>query len=629
MIRCCRLVRHAGWTLLLISLGFPFASPIRAEVTAEQRRALAEIAASMKRAGNLFLREKFEDSGESIREAQESVTQLAEGADAELLRELRPLVTRLRRAHALLELEGVRLPPLKDLVERTEEKPAATPAADAVRFTAHVAPMLMAKCGNCHVQRASGMFSMATFSSLMKGSSAGVVIFPRDASGSRLVEVIESGDMPRGGGKVTAEELGVLKRWIDQGARFDGPDPDAALASLVPSGESAAAPKLEVVKPTGKETVSFAADIAPILNEHCSNCHGNARQPRGRFNLTTFESMLRGGDSGPPLVPGKPQNSLLVQMLRGTAGSQRMPAGRPPLPEPVIAKIETWIQEGASFDGPDARQHIAEVSALARATRASHEQLSEDRRELALENWKLGMPGIAPSQAATKNFLVLGDGGERTLAGYGELAESLVPKIGQLMKLPADQPLIKGRMTLFVFRQRYDYSEFGQMVEKRELPREWRGHWRYSVVDAYAAVIAPRGDEHSLDSLLAQQIAATYVASLGGVPPWFAEGAGRSAAAALFADDPRVRQWDESLSGVLGNMSKADDFLTGKLPPSHASIAAYSFVKFLQSDRKRYDGLLRALRDGQPFDQAFPQAYGGTPAQVAERWAASAVRKRR
>jgi len=57
---------------------------------------------------------------------------------------------------------------------------------------------------------------------------------PGKSNGSRLVEVIESGDMPRAGAKVTKPELAAISKWIDEGAKFDGSDPKALLTKLVP-----------------------------------------------------------------------------------------------------------------------------------------------------------------------------------------------------------------------------------------------------------------------------------------------------------------------------------------------------------------------------------------------------------
>ena len=74
---------------------------------------------------------------------------------------------------------------------------------------------------------------MVSYASLIRGAGGLAVVMPGDGKGSRIYEVIESGDMPRGGGKVDSAELATLTRWIDQGAKFDGRDPNAQLTSLV------------------------------------------------------------------------------------------------------------------------------------------------------------------------------------------------------------------------------------------------------------------------------------------------------------------------------------------------------------------------------------------------------------
>jgi hypothetical protein len=199
----------------------------------------------------------------------------------------------------------------------------------------------------------------------------------------------------------------------------------------------------------------------------------------------------------------------------------------------------------------------------------------------------------------------------------------LAPKIGAIFKAPADQPLVKGRMTLFVFRERYDYGEFGKMVEQRDLPSPWRGHFRFSVVDAYAAMMPPKGDDYSIETLLAEQIGGCHIAALGksGTPLWFALGAGRVAASRIDGSDPRVLAWDNAVLDVVARMPAPDAFITGnRIDTDAGSIASYSFVKFLMSDNRKFGILLDQLRKGGEFSQAFPQVYGGTPNQLAQVW---------
>lgn len=607
-------------------LGLMFlAWPALAAPTAAQREKVKELETAVRRAGNLYTQGNFKECGAVLRQVQEEFEELTADGDREMIGLLQGIYPRLLRAHALLELEGVRLPPLKKPTEAAATPmPGAPAAAGGVSFVKQVAPMLVSKCGRCHVTDRKGQFAMTTFEELMKGPPAGVVVFPGDSVGSRLVEVIETGDMPRGGGKLTADEFASLKKWIDEGARFDGPSPQANLASLATGAGAPQAPaKVEVAVATGNEKISFSRDIAPVLVQECANCHGYGQRPSGDLNLTTFRGLLTGGDSGPPVVPGKAAESLLIKKLKGQAG-ERMPLRRPPLSDELIAKFETWIAEGAKFDGPEPTTDVKRVADLYRATHSTHEQLSAERARLAEQNWRLGMPNIPAEKAETKNFLLLGNVGENTLADIGQRAEGLAPQVAAVFRAPTDQPLVKGRMTLFVFAGRYDYSEFGQMVEKRELPGEWRGHWKFDVLDAYGALITPRSDEYSLDALIAQQVAGAYVASLGDSPMWFREGAARVAAARLAPSDPRVKAWDEGVRQALSSMMQPADFLQGKLNPEATAIASYSFMKFLMSDAKKFDPLLAALKRGAKFDQAFVQAYGGPPVQLAAAWARKA-----
>jgi hypothetical protein len=73
-------------------------------------------------------------------------------------------------------------------------------------------------------------------------------------------------------------------------------------------------------------------------------------------------------------------------------------------------------------------------------------------------------------------------------------------------------------------------------------------------------------------------------------------------------------------------MTKADDFLTGKLPPEQADVVAYSFVKFLMKNGGPFQMLLTQLRGGQAFDKAFVEVFKATPAQAADVWASSVAR---
>ncbi len=109
-----------------------------------------------------------------------------------------------------------------------------------------------------------------------------------------------------------------------------------------------------------KKPADFAHDVLPILKARCVSCH-DPKDPAGGLDLTTPAGAKKGGASGPLIVAGKPAQSLLIKMLKGTAeGKPQMPMGFAPLTAEDLSKIESWIASGGSFEG-EAKKHWAYV----------------------------------------------------------------------------------------------------------------------------------------------------------------------------------------------------------------------------------------------------------------------------
>jgi hypothetical protein len=108
-----------------------------------------------------------------------------------------------------------------------------------------------------------------------------------------------------------------------------------------------------------QEEQFFEAKIRPILVTQCSKCHARtAEKLRGGLRLDSREGLRRGGDSGPAIVPGKPDESLLIRAIRYRDEELQMPP-RAKLPSAVIADFETWVKMGA----PDPRSEPASGAA--------------------------------------------------------------------------------------------------------------------------------------------------------------------------------------------------------------------------------------------------------------------------
>ena len=101
----------------------------------------------------------------------------------------------------------------------------------------------------------------------------------------------------------------------------------------------------EKLNPAGVEF--FEKKIRPVLAEQCYRCHSaKANKVKAGLRLDTKSGMLKGGDSGPSLVPGQPGKSLLIKALRHVDDLHMPPSGK--LPAGVVADFETWISIGRS-----------------------------------------------------------------------------------------------------------------------------------------------------------------------------------------------------------------------------------------------------------------------------------------
>ncbi|MFI5457619.1 MAG: PSD1 and planctomycete cytochrome C domain-containing protein [Isosphaerales bacterium] len=98
---------------------------------------------------------------------------------------------------------------------------------------------------------------------------------------------------------------------------------------------------------TDEATAFFESRIRPVLVEHCYKCHsGRTRAPKGGLRLDSGEALLRGGGNGPAIVPGKPDDSLLIKALSHEGDVPEMPPDEK-LPDRVLADFRRWIASGA------------------------------------------------------------------------------------------------------------------------------------------------------------------------------------------------------------------------------------------------------------------------------------------
>ena len=152
--------------------------------------------------------------------------------------------------------------------------------------------------------------------------------------------------------------------------RVDSPSFSFLVLVLVLSSVASRAADLPAGHPTVKAAIApadlqfFEAKIRPLLAEKCYKCHSNeSEKVKGGFLLDTREAVLAGGNTGPAIVPGKPDDSLLIQAIRYKDEDLQMPPKGEKLSDQQIADLTEWVRRGA----PDPRTNLAAGAAAAYA----------------------------------------------------------------------------------------------------------------------------------------------------------------------------------------------------------------------------------------------------------------------
>jgi mono/diheme cytochrome c family protein len=125
----------------------------------------------------------------------------------------------------------------------------------------------------------------------------------------------------------------------------------------------------ETVTPTSKTagstsgeagTLFFESRVRPILAEHCYRCHGpDSGEGKAKLRVDALESLLRGGESGPAIIRGRPDQSLLILAVRHEGGVSMPPKKK--LPQAQIDALTAWVKMGspwtAAVPGPAPVMH--------------------------------------------------------------------------------------------------------------------------------------------------------------------------------------------------------------------------------------------------------------------------------
>ena len=104
-------------------------------------------------------------------------------------------------------------------------------------------------------------------------------------------------------------------------------------------------------EPDQQQIQFFEAKIRPLLIKHCYDCHGEDTQ-ESDLRVDTFKGIAQGGKAGSLIVPGKPEQSLLITAVNYQSNDLQMPPDEK-MSKEEIADLTNWVKMGAPYPNAD------------------------------------------------------------------------------------------------------------------------------------------------------------------------------------------------------------------------------------------------------------------------------------
>ena len=213
---------------------------------------------------------------------------------------------------------------------------APSTAAEGPGFEQDVLPIFTKYCFNCHGKSSPQLgLDLRSARLTLRGSQNGAVIVPGSPEKSLLWKKMSTREMPLAQFKLTPSdaEIETVRKWIEAGARSQ--------AVKLPADVQA-------------QLARFEKDIRPILMKRCVSCHGED-DPEAELDLRSIESLVRGSRSGPVIVEGFSDKSVLIRKVAGK--TMPPPDSGEVLTADEIRTITRWIDKGRFIDFVDVMPH--------------------------------------------------------------------------------------------------------------------------------------------------------------------------------------------------------------------------------------------------------------------------------
>lgn len=189
-----------------------------------------------------------------------------------------------------------------------------TPTSAAVSWDPGIGQLFEDACGACHTGEAGfGGLDTSSYETILAGGTSGAGIVPNDPDTSVVYTLQLEGGHP---GQFSDDQLAVVLEWIELGA----PETAASVDG-------------------GTDEPTWDGVWAAILTDACGACHTGSGG-FGGLDLSNFEAAIEGGDSGPGIVPGDPEASVVY--------TRQLEGGHPgQLTDDQLAQLRSWIDAGA------------------------------------------------------------------------------------------------------------------------------------------------------------------------------------------------------------------------------------------------------------------------------------------
>lgn len=249
-----------------------------------------------------------------------------------------------------------------DLPAPAQDSKSDAYSAAKSTYEEKVQPIVFKNCSGCHTSGGhAGGLKLDSFETMLLGGGRGRLVVPGKPESSVLSQALhyagEDLKMPPRG-KIADAEITAIDAWIAEHPVIGQP---GVSMSKSPLNEEKRSPEKSEAAPsatrevltqaagaasaqiTPEKEAFFESKVRPFFAKNCYTCHTSP--PSGGLRVDSREAILKSGKDGVVIVPGHPDQSLMVTALKYTGKLQMPPSG--PVSNEDLATIEKWIRDGA------------------------------------------------------------------------------------------------------------------------------------------------------------------------------------------------------------------------------------------------------------------------------------------